>query len=191
MRRRQREHAAGQLHFRFYYFRGGDVVSESRPRAGLTQCATASPAHRAIFCPSTSPSVPAEARSAYLHVPRPRAPNVRAEANLFIFSGVVLGLASPSAAALALRSRWFVLRGGEGGASAAGKQTSKNICSPLLEDEQSQSYIYPGRGDEKLFSYGRLNVPVLLPAFKGKRGSALEVMSYSWVVTRNLDAPHN
>lgn len=77
------------------------------------------------------------------------------------------------------------------GASAAGKQTSKNICSPLLEDEQSQSYIYPGRGDEKLFSYGRLNVPMLLPAFKGKRGSALEVMSYSWVVTRNLDAPHN
>lgn len=91
--------------------------------------------------------------------------NVRAEANLFIFSGVVLGLTSPSAAALALRSRWFVLRGG-GGVSAAGKQTSKNICSPLLEDEQSQSYIYPERGDEKLFSYGRLNVPMLLPAFQ-------------------------
>lgn len=106
-------------------------------------------------------------RSAYLHVPRPRAPNVRAEANLFIFSGVVLGLASPSAAALALRSRWFVLRGGVGGGiRRRGKQTSKNICSPLLEDEQSQSYIYPGRGDEKLFSYGRLNVPMLLPAFQ-------------------------
>lgn len=121
-------------------------------------------------------------RSAYLHVPRPRAPTSEPKRICLSF----LASSSDSRLPPPLRSRWFVLRGGGGG-----KQTSKNICSPLLEDEQSQSYIYPGRGDEKLFSYGRLIVPVLLPAFKGKRGSALEVMSYSWVVTRNLDAPHN
>lgn len=95
---------------------------------------------------------PPSRRSAYLHVPHPPAPNVRAEAkSVYLFwrrlrTRVSLRRSAP----LALRSVCFERRG----ASAAEKQTSKNICSPLLEDEQCQSYIYPDAVMRNCFHMG-------------------------------------
>lgn len=103
---------------------------ENSPHAGLTHCATSR--HFLSVFLSLGSSQVLHIYTSYVHEPQRQSRG----------KSVYLFWRRPRTRVSLRRSRRarFVLRGG--GFGGREKQTSKNICRPLLEDEQSQSYIY-------------------------------------------------